>query len=142
MPAMHHSRNQRGFTLLELMIVVAIVVILVTLAVNGYQSSVTKTRRSVAAACLVTRAQAVERFYTTAMTYVGAGATLPSCGPEVTDNYGFSNDSFAATTYTLRAIPDAEQLARDPGCATLSIDDNGTKAVTGSNSAKPQECWR
>ena len=58
-----------GFTLIEVMIVVAVIGILAAIAYPSYQESVTKTRRSAAQGCLVEMAQFMERFYTTNMRY-------------------------------------------------------------------------
>ena len=68
------ARKDRGFTLIEIMIVVLIVGVLAAIAMASYKLSVIKSRRSAAAVCLQERAQLMERFYTTRMTYVGAPA--------------------------------------------------------------------
>ncbi len=64
-----------GFTLLELMIVVAVVAILAAIAIPSYQSSIAKSRRADAQSALQGFAQAMERFHTQNATYVGAGTT-------------------------------------------------------------------
>ena len=65
-----------GFTLIELMIVVAVVAILAAIAVPSYQEQVRKSRRAQAKADLVEYAQMAERFFTVNNTYVGF--TLPT----------------------------------------------------------------
>ena len=64
--------HQSGFTLIELMITVAIIGILLSVALPSYQNYVMKTRRAVAASCLVEHAQFMERFRTTNLTFTGA----------------------------------------------------------------------
>ena len=76
LPRIGHSQ---GFTLIELMVVVAIVAILATIAVASYEYAVTKSRRSAAANCLQERAQFMERYYTTNLTYVGAPSPPAQC---------------------------------------------------------------
>ena len=74
-------RASRGFTLIELMIVIAIVGILAVIAVSTYQDQIVKSRRAAAAACLQEGAQFMERYYTTNLTYVNA--TAPTCASEM-----------------------------------------------------------
>lgn len=128
----------RGFTLIELMIVVAIVAILAASAVAGYQFAVTKTRRAAAKGCLTEAAQAMERWYTTHMTYAGAAA--PACAADVTTWYtvGFSGTPGAAT-YTLQAVPQGGQAEADARCGTLSLDEQGRRGASGSGGVAA--CW-
>ncbi|MEX1033051.1 MAG: type IV pilin protein [Cellvibrionaceae bacterium] len=67
-------RRSTGFTLVELMIVVAIIAILAAVVYPSYQNNIEKGRRSDAQGALQGLAQAMERFYTNNSTYVGAGS--------------------------------------------------------------------
>lgn len=131
--------RQRGFTLIELMIVVAIIAILAAIAYPSYNEYVTKTRRAAAANCVQEGAQFMERYRTTKMTYVGAA--IPACSADVTAHYNVDLVPAAttATTFTVRAIPQGGQAARDTKCATLSIDQRGTRTVSGSGTVV--DCW-
>lgn len=119
-----------GFTLVELLVVVAIVAILGAIAYPGYRSHVVKTQRSAAKACLTQYASLVERFYTTSMTYVGAPGP-PGCATEgsMDLHYTFSTTGLSATAYSVRATPTATFAERDKDCGTLTLNQVGEKNV-------------
>ena len=77
-PTYYKPRNngniEKGFTLIELMIVIAILGILAAIAVPAYQGSVIKSRRADAQGALTGFANAMERHFTTNNTYGGAAA--------------------------------------------------------------------
>jgi type IV pilus assembly protein PilE len=126
-------RKVFGFTLLELMITVGIVAILASLALAGYDFATRKTRRAAAQGCLTEASQALERHYTTTMTY--SGAAIPACSADVTPYYtvGFATGQPTATTYTLQAVPLAGQ-AKD-SCGTMTVNQLARKTPT------TQGCW-
>jgi prepilin-type N-terminal cleavage/methylation domain-containing protein len=70
--------RRRGFTLLELTIVLLIVAILASLATASYGGNIVRSRRQAAAVCLHEAAQLMERYYVTHLSYVGATAR-PVC---------------------------------------------------------------
>lgn len=127
-----------GFTLIEVMIVVAIVAILSTVAYASYTNQVVKSRRAAAAGCLQELAQFMERSYTTNMEYPAA---LPNsqCQTDLATHYSFPAPNVNGRTYTLQANPEGGQASNDTGCATLGINQSGAKTVSGG---KPvQDCW-
>ncbi len=156
------TRNQRGFTLVELMIVVAIVGILSALAYPSYQSYMQKTRRVAAAGCLMELAQWMERNYTTCLRYDRTG-TAPACGTAVANaqlpalncrndlNNAYTFQFTAAVapatnpaqaSYALEAVPGAVQ-AGDSRCATITLNQAGVKGATGTDAATAaNSCWR
>lgn len=134
---MNHEKMNTGFTLIELMITVAIIGILSAIAYPSYQSSVQKSWRSTAAACLVQLAQGMERRYTANSSYVGDDLPPASCTAEVAARYVISfATATAATTFSLQAAPQAIQA--DDVCGTLSINEMGQKAASTGTVA---ECW-
>lgn len=130
--------GSRGFTLIELMIVVAVVAILASVAMASYNFAVVKSRRSAAAGCLTERAQQMERFYTVRMTY--QGAPDPAACTDVSDHYDVAFQGTPdATSYVILATPKGSQATADTKCGTLSINAQGVKGKTGTGSAK--DCW-
>ncbi|WP_287492650.1 type IV pilin protein [Hydrogenophaga sp.] len=139
--------RSRGFTLIELMITVAIVAILAAVAYPSYTSHVQKTRRAAAGACLTELSQWMERNYTTCLRYnaTGAGcgtavtnAQLPAltCRNDLAGAYVFSfTANPTASAYALQAVPQGPQ-ASDTRCGTLTLNQTGAKGA-----AAATRCW-
>lgn len=145
---MHSNRISRrhglaaaaaGFSLIELMIVVGVIAILAAIAYPNYREYVINSRRAAAAACLQEKAQLMERYYTTNLTYLGAAAP-GGCDPEINDFYTFSfSGTPTARAFTLQAAP-VSGRQDDPKCGTLTIDAQGTRTEAGTAS-NATECW-
>ncbi|WP_368561896.1 type IV pilin protein [Pseudoxanthomonas sp. UTMC 1351] len=137
------NRSVAGFTLLELMIVVAIVAILSTIAYASYQDQIIKSRRAAGAACLQERAQYMERYYTTYLSYNAVPApAIAECDNEVRPHYQVVPLASAAgaRTFTLQAIPQGVQATKDTLCGTLTINQQGVRGESGT-AATADECW-
>jgi type IV pilus assembly protein PilE len=132
-----NRRKTHGFTLIEMLITMAIIAIIASIAIPSYQESVRKSRRSDAQSALAGFANAMERHYTTNNnSYLGAGApntgaptVFPTQSPlDGASKYYNLTISVAAAdgnSYTLRATP----IAPGPqaGDGILELDNTGAR---------------
>ncbi len=146
------NKKAKGFTLIELMIVVAVIAIIAAIGYPSYINSIVKTKRAAAEGCVSQYASYMERFYTQNLSYLKdtAGDDNPAIGdpsPVTLDcsspqnsgaDYVFSVAAPTASTYTVTATPQGAQLSRDTACGALSIDQAGTKSASGTMGAA---CW-
>lgn len=118
-------RRTEGFTLIELMITVAIVAILVSIAFPSYNNQMVKSRRADAQREVVSYAQSLERWFTTNGTYLDSAGT--ACGVAysgATQYYGVAG-ACAATTFTITATPVTSGPQSSDG--TLTLDQTGAR---------------
>lgn len=132
--------KRNGFSLVEVVIAIAIVGILAAIALPSYFAYLQKSRRSDARQALASAAQALERYFTEQNTY--QTATLGSSGVYANmSSNGYYTLSIAVqtqTTYSLQATPGGAQTG-DP-CATFTLNEQGVQGVTGG-ALTAANCW-
>lgn len=142
-----------GFTLVELMIVVAIVAILSAIAYPSYVTYITKSRRVAAEGCLSQYSNYMERYYTTNLGYNQDTSVpaVPNVLPLTFDcaqssqtgsSYSYSfQGTTTATTYTVQAVPLPTQAARDKTCGTVTLNQAGFRTANGAAVVAGSGCW-
>ena len=142
----------RGFSLIELMIVTAIVAILAAVAVPSYQNHIKKGKRADGKAYLLDLVSRQERFYTQFSSYTGVLTASTNCNggacglglaanlsPEkfytatiTASPSGCSAGGTLCTGYSMSATPSGWT---DDQCGTLTLTHTATKSVSGTESA-------
>lgn len=128
------GRASAGFTLVELMITVAVLAVLVTIAYPAYQGQMLKARRTDAKVSLMNTAQALERCFTQYSAYNHSSCpTVPATSDE--GYYTLAATTLTATTYTLTATP----VSSDPDCGNFTLTHTGAEGASGSLGSAT--CW-
>jgi type IV pilus assembly protein PilE len=133
------TKKQHGFTLLELITVVAMINILIMISYPAYTKHVIKTNRSHATVALLNMSAAMERYYVLNHSYEGASLfSLEMNEFTQSEHYQLQIKNSGQSHYQLEAIPQNAQQ-KDKACGTLSLDEVGRKGVSGEGSI--QDCW-
>lgn len=158
LPATQHSR---GFTLIELMVVVVIATILVALALPSYLNQLRQARRTEAKTSLLDLAGREERYFSTSAGGASYSATAADLGyagafPQVVGSGYYTVSVCVAGTgaapcppsaapgpmYTITATPVAgTSQASDAQCVSFSVDSVGQQYVGAASTQTPAYCW-
>jgi type IV pilus assembly protein PilE len=127
--------KNKGFSLIELMVVIGLIGVLASLGVASYSSNVLKTRRSEAFTQLLRVQSSYETYYSQNNTYPASNALPPAAAIPSTTNYSYTSIT-TSSGYTLTATALAAQLSDKEGattCSPLTLDNLGNKT--------PAVCW-
>ncbi len=147
--SMQIVQPRNGFTLIELMIVVAIMGILTMVALPAYQNSVLRSGRADAKTELLIVASDLERFFSSNNRYTNDAVPLDgetNGGTRITQNqlYVISvaacSGGSLATCFLATATARGDQL--DDICDTLTLSSTGVRGATGTGQASAEECWQ
>lgn len=141
------AKNTKGFTLIELMIAIAVLGILLAIAIPNYNEYVTKARRTDAQAHMMQMQLGLEKWRANNASY-RSDATATSAGTATTNtpaNAGFTGTNpyytytiinTTGTTYTINAAATAQggQATKDAACTPLTLNQSGVKT--------PANCWK
>lgn len=136
-------KKTAGFSLIELMVVVAVVAILASIALPAYDGVVRKARRSEARDELLRIAGAQEKFYTTNNVYTAASTPLnidPS-GNTQHNAYQITIQLTNAGQGYLATVAPIGNQTKDTLCATLTYNNLGQKTASGTSANPLSDCW-
>ena len=141
---MKMRNKMRGFTLIEAMIVVALIGFIAAIGYPSYRDQVIKSRRSDGMAALLELADRMERHYSDVGTYKQADdsdTTVADVFPSYSsDYYTLTIDSQDNISFTVSAAPKAGSTQTKDKCGTFTLTSQGVRSV--SASGMQDQCWK
>ena len=139
-----HQTNAFGYTLLELMVVIAIIGILAAVGIPIYTSYLQTTRMETAKSAILALAASEQKYYSTNNAYTSTSTDLgytsfPAPIPSNSDDYYSLNVTITTNPagYTISATPVAGGPQASDPCGTLTVTSLGVESSSGSN----HNCW-
>jgi type IV pilus assembly protein PilE len=142
------KRAQSGFTLVELLIALAVAAILALIVVPSYQQIIMKSRRADAVVALTDLANRFEQYYSDNNTYatatIGAGATTDvlsnTSSPQGYYTLSILSSGTTATSYKIQATRKSTgSQANDTLCGNYTLTDQQVRTISGTGTLV--ECW-
>lgn len=143
---MHNKSRIRGFSLIEIVVTMAIVALLASMAIASYSRYVRQTNRSDATKTMMSYAQTLQRCYSQYFTYnpaLPAVCTVTAGNTTSVDGYYTINVAIPnATTYTITATPLKAPQTNDTSCVSFTLQSTGQQgALDAGNNNTTQTCW-
>ncbi|MGH8570020.1 MAG: type IV pilin protein [Gammaproteobacteria bacterium] len=150
-------KKETGFTLIELMVTVAIVGILAAIAYPSYLEQIRRTRRADAQGALLGLANAMERYFTENNRYTGAAGTTATPAdtgaPRIyatqspldgtAKYYNLTISAAAAASFSLNAAPISTSAQNGDKCGTFTLTHTGARGISGGASGVTSaDCWK
>ena len=133
------NKKQHGFTLIELMIAVAIVGILAAIALPNYTEYVKRASRAEAVAALLDAANKQEQYFVDNREYTELASDLGIQSKTENGHFELTIKVVDKNTFTITAKPIAGSVKGDKSCKEIWITDTGLKGKTGSGDV--DYCW-
>ena len=129
-------RSNRGFTLIEIMIVIAIIGIVITIAAPSYTEYLKKGRRAEVVSLLSEQAQSLERFYTKNNVYTGI------TGLSTGNDFYTITPTIADQTFLLTATRKAGTTMATDKCGDFTLTNTGVRSMNNATTGlTTKDCW-
>lgn len=135
-PRCRRLQYYTGVTLMELLIVVALIAIISAFAIPAYNNYVKRADRAQAEAILLENAQAFQTYYNLKNSYEDAPLSTNQSPASGTAKYQIIPQNRSVSSFVLTAVP----VINDPECGTLTLSSTGVKGSSGSKDIA--YCWR